>query len=422
MVSRDGGAARVVLGLGGTVDYEVEWDTGAVTRLAAEHGITADELDPATAVTSERDLLVVLLAFLRDGVGGERFVVSSDVVEAFAAHFTTRVTLGGTAVRAGLALAALGLPSTLHLVSTDEHVRRLLPPECSSVTSATGDTTDPHLIVQYPRGARVVTEGLDLTAPHANRAIFVNDAPNRELRLSPDLGGVLADARVLLVSGMNTIADPELLRRRLAELRLHLHALPAGARVVYEDGGFHVPAFGLTVARSLADVVDVHSLNEDELAGYVGRRVVLDDALDVVSAVAELQRTFPARVFVVHTHCWALAVGEHADAYAESLRAGVLLAGTRYRHGDAVTAADCEALAALPVDERRTGVAGEVERVLRATVGPAVCVPARRLDVAAPTTIGLGDTFVGGFVAALAGLWRPPVASPTSRAVPVVAS
>jgi len=35
-------------------------------------------------------------------------------------------------------------------------------------------------------------------------------------------------------------------------------------------------------------------------------------------------------------------------------------------------------------------------------LGDAVrCIPSRLLDVAAPTTIGLGDTFVGGFLAAL---------------------
>jgi len=32
--------------------------------------------------------------------------------------------------------------------------------------------------------------------------------------------------------------------------------------------------------------------------------------------------------------------------------------------------------------------------------GTAVCVPAYVLDTATPTTIGLGDSFVGGFLAA----------------------
>jgi sugar/nucleoside kinase (ribokinase family) len=31
------------------------------------------------------------------------------------------------------------------------------------------------------------------------------------------------------------------------------------------------------------------------------------------------------------------------------------------------------------------------------------CVPGFALDVAHPTTVGLGDTFAGGFLAALAG-------------------
>src|SRR5438128_689155 len=106
-----------VLGLGGTVDYEIRWDSRVVEALALEYGIRAAELSVSVPIGSERDLLRTLLAFVRDGVGGERFVASSDIVEAFAARFERRITLGGTCVRAALAMDKLGIASTVHLVS-----------------------------------------------------------------------------------------------------------------------------------------------------------------------------------------------------------------------------------------------------------------------------------------------------------------
>ncbi|WP_245862488.1 ADP-dependent glucokinase/phosphofructokinase [Sanguibacter antarcticus] len=87
----------LVLGLGGTVDYEIVWDSAVLEGLVREYDIRAAELSTAVAVSTERDLVVTLLAFVRDGVGGERFVVSSEIVETFAARFTRAITLGGRA-------------------------------------------------------------------------------------------------------------------------------------------------------------------------------------------------------------------------------------------------------------------------------------------------------------------------------------
>ncbi|OZB88606.1 MAG: hypothetical protein B7X41_07240, partial [Microbacterium sp. 14-71-5] len=94
---------NAVLGLGGTVDYEVTWDDPTVQALAEAYGIAVDELDRLLPIESERDLVRTVLAFLRDGGGGERYVASSAVVERFAARFDTRITLGGTCVRAAIA-------------------------------------------------------------------------------------------------------------------------------------------------------------------------------------------------------------------------------------------------------------------------------------------------------------------------------
>lgn len=395
-------AARIVLGLGGTVDWEIDWDATVFERLATEHAITVEDLDPWAEIVDERTLLCAVLGFVRSGGGGERFVVSPAVLEAFGAHFDYRITLGGTGVRAALAMSRLGVSSTLHLVSINDHVRRLLPAGCRYVSSAVADSSEPHVIVQFPAGATVRLGPDVLVAPHPNRVILVNDPPNRDLVLSPDLTPALADAAVFEISGLNTIVDRAVLDDRIARLRSDARAVPPGGVVFYEDAGFHDRSLHRAVLDGLVAVVDVISMNEDELAEHVGRDVDLLDAADVAAALADLHAAIPAPAVVVHTKYWAMACGPQAPRWADAVRGGVTMAGTRFAHGDHFTPDDYRRTAAGPVHEQGARTAAEAVAALAARDLPAVAVPAFVLRPPRPTTIGLGDSFVGGFVAAVA--------------------
>lgn len=389
---------KLVLGLGGTVDYEIAWDSTVIEELISEFAISSAELSTSITIGSERDLLLTLLAFLQDGVGGERFVASSDIVESFAARFRRRLTLGGTCVRAAIAMQAVGVPSTLHLVSIDDTVRRLLPAGVDYICSAKEDSTDPHLIVQFREGERITRGDIDLKAPHSNRVIYTNDPPNRELLLSEDLGSALADAEVFMISGFNSIQEPEVMEQRLESLKTHMKQLPASAVVFYEDAGFHVPVLSQQVRNALVGEVDVYSMNEDEMQAYVGRSLDLLDAGGMCAALAELHRAIPAATLVVHTKYWSLAYGQRPSSYEAGLRGGITMASTRYVHGDGFDETDYDAVANLGAN----GAGAEFAETINNKLGDLVrCLPALALEVEHPTTIGLGDTFVGGFVAAL---------------------
>mgnify|MGYP002039934347 CR=1 FL=1 len=70
----------LVLGLGGTVDYELTWDSSVFDRLAHAHGVRRHELTTTAPIIDERSLLVAVLAFVASGTGAERFVASSEAV------------------------------------------------------------------------------------------------------------------------------------------------------------------------------------------------------------------------------------------------------------------------------------------------------------------------------------------------------
>lgn len=390
-----------VLGLGGTIDFELHWDAGALEAAAAAAGIASLTEGPPAVIDSERALVLSVLHHLRAGTGGEHFVESAEVIEAFASRFGYRTTLGGTPVRAALAMSALGVGSTVHLVSIDDDVRRLLPSDVEYVCSAVEDSTDPHLIVQFPAGARIRLAGEEVVAPAANRLIYPCDLPNARLVLSDRLPEVLAGARVFLVSGLNSIQEQAILQERLAQLRDVVRALPPGATVLYEDAAYHVPAFASEVHVGLAPVLDVFSLNEDELMTAVGRAVDLRDADEVAAAVEQLAQRLGVPAVVLHTRFFAAAYGEDAERLRSFLEGGVAVSAARYAVGDGATRAEVERLWS---EGPRSAIGVAVaERLPK--LGPFVAVPALDLaDVAHPTTIGLGDSFVGGAVAALVGV------------------
>jgi sugar/nucleoside kinase (ribokinase family) len=390
--------SNVTLGLGGCVDYEVKLSSPTLQQLVGEYRIRDAELSSSATVTSERDLVISILGHIKEGGGGEHFVASADALQVFAARFPKRMALGGTSVRAAIAMSRLGVPSTLHLVSLNDVIRRLLPASCDYIRSSCQDTLYPHLIVEYDQDVRVRVGGIDVRGRFPNRLIYVNDPANEALVLSDELGALLRSARIFLISGFNGVRDQGVLDERLSTLIRHMRQLPAEAVVYYEDAGFHEPAFSQRVRDALLDVIHVYGLNEDEMQSYLGRAVNLLSVTDVERALTSLHALIPAPTLVVHTKYWSAAFGDGAGEYAGPVNEGIVIASTRYCHGDEYTEQHYKHMGNRP---RRTD-AREFAVALESRLGGAVrCLPGFDLDIAEPTTIGLGDTFVGGFLAAV---------------------
>ncbi|NYJ25477.1 ADP-dependent phosphofructokinase/glucokinase [Leifsonia shinshuensis] len=374
------------------------WDGELLTALAAAYGLGVANCDPELPIVDERSLVAVILGHARARRGGERFVAVPDVIGTFSARHERVVTIGGTCVRAGLIMRELGVRSTTVLVAIDETFLSLYPADCDYLLSDREARLTPHLIVQLPAAGRVPVADGEIVIDRPNRLIFVNDPPQTLMELSPDLGQALEAAEVLLISGFNAMTEAGLLRARLDSLERAARSLPAGALIFYEDAGYHSDEIRAVALAGLTPLIDVHSMNEDELQVHLARDVDLLDPEDVLRAVADLHLLFPGPTLVIHTRHWALASGPLAPRLETALAGGIRAASARYLHGDGVTADDVARLESEAVPQAHRTVA---EAIAASDPASIRCVPAYILHAENPTTIGLGDCFVGGLLAGL---------------------
>ena len=174
------------MGLCNNSASESVWDSRVVEALIIRCDIRDAEVSAGREIHSERDLVVSILSFLKSGIGGERFVSSSAIIEQFSQNFAMEITLGGTSVRSAIAMRKLGYTSALHLVTDNEHVRRLIPPDSPYVCSNATESAYPHLVVQFGKDTCVKAGDIDSCTRRANRIIHHNDRDNILLHFNED--------------------------------------------------------------------------------------------------------------------------------------------------------------------------------------------------------------------------------------------
>jgi ADP-dependent phosphofructokinase/glucokinase len=386
---------KIALGFSNNIDYEIAWDSKIFENLIMHYDIRDEELSMDVQVHGERDLVISILGFLKSGGGGERFVASPDILEQFAQNFENHVTLGGTAVRAAIAMRKLGYTSALHLLTLNEDMRRLIPQDSPYAYSNRTENASPHLIVQFRQGTQVRAGDIDIYTSRANRIIYSNDQDTIFMKINEDFSSLVTGARIFLISGFNTMQSRELLAKRLESVLRIMEKLPAEALVYYEDAGYYNPGLWKLLQETLADRIHIYSLNEDELQGHVGRKLDLLDPFQIEEALVELHRVVPVPWIVVHSVYWALAYGEHAGSLLKALKGGVTMGTTRFCRGDDFTAEDYGEIARLPPNREGEEVAKELKKRLGDRI---CCVPVAHVEEPNGTTVGLGDAFVGGFL------------------------
>ena len=393
---------KIALGFHTCIDYELHWDTEVVEALIREFNIHDSELHIDPETYSLRMLVISCLAHLKSGTGGEIVPTDAKICNDFAENFSYRVTLGGTATRAAIALHCLGYRSVLQTSCYNRYVEQLMPSSVQVLPGAGPDEQDiqPHIILQCAGGIRIHANDIDFVTPRENRILISRDTTSLNIPVLPDaFGPMLVDTEVLLLGCFSQVLDWDVLKDRVEKIKHLLTHLPKDAIVVLEDGCYIKKDFRYYVHQQLIPNCHVLSMNEDELQEYIGRRINILDPASMQEALKYVAQNSGAKILVVHSAAWALAYGQDAAMMKQALIGGVTTAGSRFRVGDALTPqvyAQTQAMA-----DKADGVifCEQMKQLLGDRI---CCVPSKDLSsVKNPTVVGLGDSFAGGLLPGL---------------------
>lgn len=386
---------KIALGFSNTVDYEIEWDASHLEKLIRHVGLYEDEIKEVQNIRSMKDLLSSILFHMREGSGCGLLTEKPQVIEEFIKGTKYEVALGGTNLRAAQIIAVLGGCALVHLVSLNEDTKKLMPVNILWVGGEEFQCCFPHIAIQFPKNACIKANDIEITAPRENRVIYSGDIACAQMPLNHEFFVRAGEARAVLLSSFDLITDPHILKRRVSEVKAGLQTLDRSRTVVfYEHACFADETAGDFVRNELGAYIDIYSMNEDEFQTLIGKKINLLDVTEVAEGLKATRKKLPTSTVIVHTCYWALVFGSRADELADALQYGMLTASTRYRCLK-VDKAGIEATGRLPLQRQAEQFAKRLEAGL---AGELRCLPAAEINVGSPVTVGLGDSFVGGFL------------------------
>ena len=394
---------KIALGVHTVIDWECDWDLEILFDLIEFYQINDNEIREIFPIATERELLLTSLALMKLGKGDELIPEYEEDVKTFARRFPYRVTVGGTAGRAAIALSKLGITTLLQMSTCNDTILRLLPAEIRGI-SAVGKKSEqiyPHVSISYPGNIRIKAAGVDFVTPRENRVLISRDIESLNLPIDPDFAKYVDnDVKAFLLSCFCEILDFEVLKDRVSKSAHMLANLPEQTKVVYEDGGYIYKEYRQYVNDQLKDYVDVVSMNEDELQDYVDTIDVMNPK-QVYMAVRQVYEMLGIPTLLVHSSRWAITFGQNAQSYRSTLKSGITMAATRFQYGDYFGDKEFEEVASVKPSKENLEFCKEIEKM-----SPDLCCePCKDMSyVKDPTVVGLGDFFAGGLLKDLAKL------------------
>lgn len=385
----------IALGLVNTVDYEIEWDPAHLEKLICRTNLQECDIRKMHKICTLKDLLSSILFHMREGTGCGLWVEDPEVIETFLEGTGYRVTLGGTNLRAAQVISTLSGRALVHLVSVNENTLSRLPDGVKWVGGQKYRCCFPHIAIQFPKAARICANGVEMITPRANRVIYSGDIACAQMPLEQEFFTRAAGMRAMLVSGLDLVTDPAVLSMRLKQIQKGLKGFGGEKPLVfYEHACFADTAYEEMLQRELEPLLDIYSMNEDEFQTLAGGSVELLHADTVLKGLQAARKKLSDVTLVVHTGYWGLAYGMRAQEIRGALEKGMLAATARYWLGNSDNAG-MDRAAMLPQQVLSKAFAEEIERISEEQV---VCLPAAEVKPDDPTTVGLGDSFVGGFL------------------------
>ncbi len=389
---------KIALGFHTCIDYELTWDDVIIKDLIKKYNIYDGEITTDLLIDSERTLIIAILGHMKQNIGGEMIPSDSKIIEDFAERFQYNITVGGTATRAALSIQKLGYSSAIQICCFNEHIQRLLPKEVHYYSSV-GEgqkTVYPHVVLQYPANLHICINDIDFTTSRPNRIMFSRDIDSLNIQISEDFAPYIKNAEVFLISCFSEVLDFEILKDRMVKTQNLLKHLPQNALVVMEDGCYVQKEYRYYVHQTLQPIIDILSMNEDELQDYVGHRIDILNPSEVAEAIKNVYTRTNIPIILVHSAAWALAYGKSPGFLHNALEGGIAMASTRYRLGDNFGLKEYEETKLLPNHKSSIDFCESIHNILNDNI---YCIPCKDLDfVKNPTTVGLGDFFAGGLL------------------------
>lgn len=393
---------RIAMGFQATVDYELEWNTEKFIKLVCDYQIQDDELSTKVNPDSERNMLRIALAHMKEGSGAEFTPDTNELCVGFAKHFVHRQTLGGTATRAALAISRLGYGSELSICCYNKLIRQGLPPNIHYFSNIGQGHEEiyPHVVLTYPSGVRIKVNNIDFVTPRENRILFSNDEEAKAMQVSQDFLAHMRDAKVFLLGCFSEVLDFEILSTRLLETKELLKKRNPDTLLVMEDGCYIKKDFRTYVHKELMECrPDILSMNEDELQEFVGKRFDILDANLVLEALKLCQSSIGVPLLIVHSSKWAVAYGNNAGWVRRGLETGICVSSVHFCYGSHNGKEEFREVVSMALNKEGEDFCRRIEAL---SGGRACALPTKDLSgVCNPTVVGLGDCFAGGLVLGL---------------------
>lgn len=372
------------------------------------------KLEIAGKIRTIEELLETISYYCVHGIGGE---VDIENVELINQVFSYQTAIGGTGVQAAMALANIGCSSIVHLtddseevcnilqnpyVYTVDHQKRLVhTDEVSSIQEQ-----EVHFIIQFKKGDRIKLGNWKKIIPCSNRLILTKVTVNEEVPFHENyFWWIERNAKFVhsnVLSSFNCIQNRIVLEQRLNQVEKHIKRYreqnPEGI-VYFEDAHYHSEDIKKMCMDIVYSSVDIVSMNEEELyytSKMYGVDVDLNDVFSCICAMEMIRNKFAIKKgVVVHTKDYSMYVGSKMNANIENgLIYGNMVATAKAQAGTYGSLKSMEEV--LKLDLSQKGIEC-YEKIQKSEYRErAILVPSKYIDKPR-YTIGLGDSFVGGF-------------------------
>lgn len=392
-------------------DFQIEIFNGLIAEYLQE--AVLEEMKPAKMICTMEDFVQSVIFFCSRGIGGE---IDIDNIKIIDNIFDTQYGMGGTAAQGAMALSSIGYSSIIHLTDDSKEVCEILQsPYIYTINSKkemihTKDVIqcreqEVHYIIQFKKGDIIRLKNQKIIIPSSNRLILTKNTVNETVPFSkPYFQYIESNAKKIssnVLSSFNVIQDKAILLERLDYVKQHItkyKTFNERGIVYFEDAHYHSREIRNICFENIYSLVDIVSLNEEELAYALETDGVDFDINNIILCVEGLkhlrQKYKIQKGVIVHTKDYSMYVGNKLEVDIESgLIYGNLLATAKAMFGCYGTKEQINDILKLPLS--KNGMKNKEIIEDESFVDEVVIVPTKYIDKP-KYTIGLGDSFVAG--------------------------